>query len=135
MASLLRRKKYYVFYPEYFDKNLSRSEGRKVPKSLADDSPSLRKLVFSCKKLGLKYVAQADKSFPSRFWTNSGRVLVEINKSEKIPKTNLLKQIADISRRVKKKEQVVEKGTKRHPDSRAKTKKNVSAKHKRKTDG
>lgn len=41
---LLKTKSWRVIYPYYFDKNVSRADGRKVPANLAVDTPDVEDL-------------------------------------------------------------------------------------------
>ena len=123
---MLRRKKFYVIYPEYFEKSRSRSQGRRVSRNIASDEPTLKKLIFVCNKLNIEHQVQKDKAYPSNWWNQMGRVLIPIDKEDKIPKEKLLKQIAEITRKiVYKKEPITEKKAKeqtRTPSARKKTK-------------
>ncbi|MHA2092106.1 MAG: signal recognition particle subunit SRP19/SEC65 family protein [Candidatus Kariarchaeaceae archaeon] len=121
---LLRRKRFYVFYPEYFDANLSRKKGRRVSLDLADPSPHLLKLAKACEKLNLDHQVQKDKAFPSQWWNTSGRLLVSIDKENKIPKQTLLKEMAAISKRfVAKKKTTTKKVKKKDKKPETETKK------------
>lgn len=114
---MLRRKRFYVIYPEYFDRDLSRSEGRRVPLKKAGEEPSLKKLIYACKKLDIDFEAEEDKAYPGRWWEKKGRLLIPINKKDKKPKSELIKDIADIVRRLVPKHKVVKKkkkGKKNH---------------------
>jgi len=106
---MLRRKKFQVIYPEYFEASLSRSEGRKVSKKLSCEDSSLRKVVFACKKLELDYTIQQDKAYPSQWWLSRGRLLISIDKQNKVPKSKLINKIAGITSRIKQKEKVIYK--------------------------
>ncbi len=133
MSSLLRRKKFYVVYPEYFDSRITRSQGRRVPNSLADPEPHLRKLEKACQKLEIEYQAEPEKAHPSFWWKQSGRLLIPIDKDNKIPKETILKDIARISRKFKLKTKVKSKTSKKkdtrgsRTSGKYKTSKNVSA--------
>ncbi len=111
---MLRRKKFYVIYPEYFDTRISRKQGRRVSLADADDTISLKKIEHACNKLDLSFQSQPDKSFPSMWWENSGRVLITIDKKNKIPKQLIINDIGSITKKliVKKKEKRVKVDTK-----------------------
>lgn len=78
-------------YPQYFDKNLSLSQGRKVPEKLAVKEPSLNDITKALKRLKLQYTVEKDKSYPGKWYEKTGRVLVENNTS----KRETLKEIAN----------------------------------------
>ena len=52
---MLRKKRYFVLYPEYFDKKLSRKQGRKIPRNKAVEGCNLSKVAYACKYLELEY--------------------------------------------------------------------------------
>lgn len=68
----------FVLWSVYFDKNLSRSEGRKVPRNLAVENPSLDKIAKIAEEMGLNPVVERDARYPSRQWSNRGRVLIDM---------------------------------------------------------
>jgi len=106
---MLRRKRFYVIYPEYFDKKLSRSQGRKVSLDIAAEEPSLKKLIFACKKLKIDYEEEEDKSYPTRWWEQNGRLLIPIDRKNKVPKSEIIDQMADIVRRIVHKKKIKKK--------------------------
>ena len=85
-----------IIWPEYFDINLTRKEGRRVPKKMAVSSPSSDDLFRACNKLKLSPELETDKSFPRQWYAGKGRVKI----NGKYPKTTAIKHIA---KRLKKK--------------------------------
>lgn len=79
----------YVFWLDYFDSELKRSEGRRVPLSSATRGPTLQELGEACRRLNLQPQTQAARypALPSR---ESGYVSVVKSK----PKQGLLLKIA-----------------------------------------
>mgnify|MGYP001772638574 CR=1 FL=1 len=65
-----------AIYPAYFDANLSRKEGRRVPLNLAVPSPSIEDIVEVCNKLNLNPEIEPEKAYPRNF-TLKGRVIVD----------------------------------------------------------
>jgi signal recognition particle subunit SRP19 len=65
----------YVFWLDYFDSELKRSEGRRVPLSSATKAPQLAELGEACRRLNLQPQPQAAR-FPSRPAKESGYVSV-----------------------------------------------------------
>ena len=66
-----------VIWPEYFNSNLSRAVGRRIPKNLAVPSPQLETILRAAKSLGLKPTLEKDKLYPKRWWhKEGGRILV-----------------------------------------------------------
>ncbi|MEE9409365.1 MAG: signal recognition particle subunit SRP19/SEC65 family protein [Candidatus Heimdallarchaeota archaeon] len=97
---MLRRKRYYVLYPEYFDKSLSRKQGRKIPKSKAVDDCKLSKIAYACKHLNLDHQIEKEKKYSKNWWNSEGRIIV--NPEGITNKTELIRRIANISRKLKK---------------------------------
>ena len=80
-------KKPIVIYPEYFDHNLKRSEGRKVPLSEAVRSPKIDELSSLLSKIGCNF--QTSKSNHSGNWSNmlgSLKVNIDLSKTQLIHK-------------------------------------------------
>ena len=138
MSTLLRRKKFYVIYPEYFDSNISRSQGRRVSLSIADPTPHLKKIVKACERLEIECQSEPEKAHPSFWWKKSGRVLIPIDKNNKVPKEELIKSIAKTARKFQLKKKPIKVKTKpvSKDSKKSKTKygtsKNVSAKRRTK---
>ncbi len=112
---MLRRKKNnYIIYPEYFDKDISRKQGRRIPLDIATDDISLKKVEYACKSLKYDFTLQKDKSYPNRWFENKGRVLIKIDKNNKIPKQSIIREIAGITRKLisSKKTKKVDKAVK-----------------------
>jgi signal recognition particle subunit SRP19 len=84
--------KSWVLWPEYFDSNLTRAQGRKVNKNLAVPEPSLEMLSKALKKLGIEHVLEEDKAYPGEWYLKKGRALVPIT----IPKGQLLVKVGEI---------------------------------------
>lgn len=80
----------FIIYPVYFDKSLSRSEGRRIPIRDAIDKPSIEDLANAANSLGLHPVLEKNVAHPSIHWKQQGRLLVDKKKS----KETVLKQIA-----------------------------------------
>jgi signal recognition particle subunit SRP19 len=65
-----------VLYPTYFDSSRSREEGRRVPRNLAVDSPTVEEIVDAAKRLGYRVEVERGVAHPSRPWRREGRVLI-----------------------------------------------------------
>ncbi len=95
------RKDLRVFYPEYFDKNLSWSQGRRIPKKIAYDKPECKRVAMAAQKAGYEEVfLDKDKHYSRTWYEGNGRVLVSKDGSKEeqlrviaknIPKVNLPK--------------------------------------------
>jgi len=62
-----------VLYPEYFDFNLKRSEGRKVPINISVKKPNVDELYSITKIIGTN-VTKSSKSHPSNWSAELGSV-------------------------------------------------------------
>lgn len=80
----------YVIWPVYFDKSVTRAEGRKVAKKLAIDKPSIENISKAAKSLGFNPVLEKESAYPSKHWKKEGRILVD----KKEAKSKILVQIA-----------------------------------------
>lgn len=79
----------YVLWLEYFNSELKRREGRRVPLSAATRAPRLEELTEACRRLNLQPSAQP-AAFPRNGRPNSGYVSVKKVK----PKQALLTRVA-----------------------------------------
>ena len=64
-------------WPQYLDKDLSLSEGRKISKEIAVSKPTISEIERALKRLGLTYEVQKEKSYPGKWYEKTGRILVE----------------------------------------------------------
>lgn len=80
-----------VIWPEYFDINLTRKQGRRVKKEFAVQSPSTELIFKISRNLGLYPELESDKVFPSRWFASKGRVKVK----GKYSKTETIRMIAE----------------------------------------
>ncbi|MCK5309430.1 MAG: signal recognition particle protein Srp19 [Thermoplasmata archaeon] len=79
-----------ILWPSYFDSRKKRSSGRRVPKSLAVEKPTVEELFKAVNSLGLEVTILADKAYPSNWWEHEGCVSVE----KSLPKTELISKVA-----------------------------------------
>jgi signal recognition particle subunit SRP19 len=77
-----------ILYPCYFNANLKRQQGRKVPLSKAVKNPALIDIENSLKKSGVKYRTEM-KHHPAHWAKREGRIIAEWDK----PKGELLKRV------------------------------------------
>ena len=110
----LRKDRDLVFYPEYFDGNLSRAEGRRIPQNLSIKSPRVKELYLAAKRANLEVTMSESVAYPRRWWERRG----SINVKKTYSKTKILKQLTKSLREVriellrKKKEKLDKKKTK-----------------------
>ncbi len=79
-----------VLWPEYFDKNRTRSEGRRVSAELSVENPDLDIIAKGAMILDLEYKIIEDAAYPANWAARAGCVRVE---KGKIPKSKLLVEI------------------------------------------
>ncbi len=84
------RADHIILWPSYFDSRKKRSSGRRVPKSLAVEKPTVEELFKAVNSLGLEVTILADKAYPSNWWEHEGCVSVE----KSLPKTELISKVA-----------------------------------------
>jgi signal recognition particle subunit SRP19 len=65
-----------VIWPAYFDADRSRNDGRRVPRGLAIEDPTVDEIAQAVQQVGYDVVIERDKSYPREYETR-GRVLVK----------------------------------------------------------
>lgn len=78
-----------TLWPEYFDINRTRSEGRRLPKELCVSNPDLDIIAKGAMILDLEYEVREDMSYPKAPRDRHGCVKVEkgvMSKTEMLPK-------------------------------------------------
>ena len=66
-----------VIWPAYFDADLTRSQGRRVPEDLAVSQPSVEEIAKAVQQVGYDAVVERDVAYPREHYTERGRVLVK----------------------------------------------------------
>ncbi|MHA2074088.1 MAG: signal recognition particle subunit SRP19/SEC65 family protein [Candidatus Hodarchaeales archaeon] len=105
---------HYIIFPEYFDKKLTRKQGRRIPLNEALENPSLLELKLAAQKLEYDYEIQEYSAYPRQWWEARGRILVE----KKTPKLQTIRDMSvEIPRiraaLIKQKKQLIEEAKKR----------------------
>jgi signal recognition particle subunit SRP19 len=65
-----------VLYPAYFDAELSRADGRRVPEGLAVPDPSVDEIAKAVQQVGYDVVVERDRHYSREGHRDRGRVLV-----------------------------------------------------------
>ena len=65
-----------VIWPAYFEKNLSRTQGRKIPSNLAASNVTLKILEMAAEASGFEYESEPDKEYSRGFSEHTGYLLV-----------------------------------------------------------
>ena len=89
----MKKRKKIILWTVYFDSSKRRREGRKIPKNIAVQNPTLKELHIASMDLGLDPELESNISHPAAPWEKSGRILVSIKDSK-------LQTIKDISKRI-----------------------------------
>jgi len=87
-----RERKTWIIFPEYFDKKLSRSESRRVPKKLAVNSPGIEELGEILSSWEIPNRIEKHQHHPSTWYESNGRVIIPKQKGSK---QKLLKKIGE----------------------------------------
>ncbi|MFA6805620.1 MAG: signal recognition particle subunit SRP19/SEC65 family protein [Candidatus Methanomethylophilaceae archaeon] len=82
-----------TIWPEYFDIDRTRAEGRRLPKALCVKNPSLDIIAKGALILDLEYEVLDGKAYPADWAAKKGCVRVERGK---LKKTELLPKIGEI---------------------------------------
>jgi len=67
----------FIVYPIYFDKLVSRSFGRRMPKKYCIEKPTVTDLSKAAKAAGLNPSIEKETTHPARQWKKEGRILVD----------------------------------------------------------
>lgn len=67
----------FVLWPHYFDRRLSRAEGRRVKADWAVKEPDAKWVETACRKAGLDATLEEKANHPSLPYDRPGRVLVK----------------------------------------------------------
>ena len=86
----MRKQDKAIIWPAYFDSAKTRKKGRRVPKSLAVQSPKIQEIKEAAEKLGLKHEVAAEIGYPKTPWFKTGMIRVE----KKGSKEQIIKKIA-----------------------------------------
>lgn len=65
-----------VIWPSYFEKDLTRSQGRKIPANLAASNVTMKILEMAAESSGFEYQSESDKQYPRGFSDKNGYILV-----------------------------------------------------------
>ncbi len=86
-----------IIWLAYLDCSIPRRLGRRLPRDLCIDRPSIDEILRACKELNLDCEADNEARYPRTWYLHQGRVLI----SYEGPKLRLLKEIASVIRRLR----------------------------------
>jgi signal recognition particle subunit SRP19 len=85
-----------IIWPVYFNADKSKSEGRRVPKTLAVASPKILEIQQAAEKLGLKNEINATAGYPKTPWVKMGMITVEKKETKEQIILKIAKELAQI---------------------------------------
>ena len=86
-----------IVWPAYFEKDLTRMQGRRIPSNLAASNVTLKILEMAAESSGFEYESEPDKEYPRGFSEYRGYLLVA--NPEKHKKKRVLLMLAKGVRR------------------------------------
>jgi signal recognition particle subunit SRP19 len=92
----MRKQDKAIIWPAYFDQAKTRKEGRRVPKSLAVQSPKIQEIEEAAEKLGLKHEIAMEAGYPKTPWVKTGMIMVEKKGSKEQTIKKIAKQLLKI---------------------------------------
>jgi len=92
----MRKQDKAIIWPAYFDQAKTRKEGRRVPKSLAVQSPKIAEVTAAALKLGLKHEVSAEAGYSKTPWAKTGMLLVEKTGSKEQTIRKIAKQLLKV---------------------------------------
>ncbi len=90
--------KAWVLWPEYFDINRTRAQGRRVKKNQAIAEPQMANIIKAVEKVGLQWKMEEGKAYPGAWWNKQGLLLVE----NSMPKSQLLPKVAEALKQIQR---------------------------------
>lgn len=89
----MRKQDKVIIWSAYFDQAKTRKNGRRVPKSLAVQSPKILEIQEAAQKLGLDFEVVAGKGYSKMPWAKTGMLLVEKKGSKEQVINRIAKQL------------------------------------------
>ncbi len=123
-----RPKDVVAVYPEYLDKGLTRSRGRRLPLALAVDNPTLDEIRLAAERHGLLVEFRPEAAYPRNWWERRGMLLIKKNGSKLSTLKLLAREIEEYVRPMIekiKKEQIRQQLLKREQERRERLRKSL----------
>ena len=86
----MRQSENAIIWPVYFDAAKSKTDGRRVPKNLAVNSPKILEIKEAAETLGLKNEINPTAGYPRTPWAKTGMLSIE----KKEPKEQIVLKLA-----------------------------------------
>lgn len=90
-----------IIWPEYINKNIKLSDGRKISKKYAIEKPNITELYEVAKILNLSPIIELEKKYPKYYSENKGRII--INKTLSYNKKKLLVILSELIKKYRNK--------------------------------
>jgi len=81
-----------IIWPAYLDADLSRADGRRVPKAMAVEDPSVDEIAEAVRQVGYDALIERDKAYSRQPQSKTGRVAVQ--NADDAGKSDLLQAVA-----------------------------------------
>lgn len=104
----------FIVWADYFNSELRRNQGRRVPLSLATRGPTLAELEQACTRLNLLPQAQGGK-YPNSVWKESGYVSIKKEKPKQALIIKIAKELSVVRGQAQKKEHLSSTSPKNRP--------------------
>jgi signal recognition particle subunit SRP19 len=92
----MRNQDKIIIWPTYFDSTKTRTDGRRIPKSLAVPSPKILEIKDAAEKIGLECELVGDAGYPKTPWLKTGMLLVKKKESKDQIAKRIAKQLLKI---------------------------------------
>lgn len=92
----MRKQDKAIIWSAYFDQAKTREQGRRVPKSLAVQSPKIQEIAEAAEKLGLEHEVAVEAGYPKTPWAKTGMIMVEKKGSKEQTMKKIAKQLLKI---------------------------------------
>jgi signal recognition particle subunit SRP19 len=73
----MKKRNKLMIWPIYFDSEMTRADGRRVPKKIAIRAVKLEEILKAAENLGLNPLSRIHASYSRKPWIKSGVVLVD----------------------------------------------------------
>jgi signal recognition particle subunit SRP19 len=84
-------------FPEYFDKDVSRRNGRRLPKNKSIKDPKLLELKIAAQKMSLETEENKTASYPTFPTDKRGMLIVTVPDDYELKKTGVIKRISELT--------------------------------------
>jgi signal recognition particle subunit SRP19 len=94
----MRKRNKILLWPNYFDSEKTRKQGRRVPKNFAVPSPKLDELQRVAKRLGLNPEVVSNAAHPYSSWNRTGLLIIPKIEDKGIILKKIAKELLNLRR-------------------------------------